>query len=107
LVYGTYAIFPAQIGLPILKFLQEELEDPNDIQRRIFQIIEVQQKRENLNEESESYQGKIKETFDKNTQKYSFSTRDIVLSWDARRENTSKHAKFDNLWFVPFKIAKC
>jgi hypothetical protein len=36
-------VFPTQLGLPILKFLQEELEEPNDIQRRIFQIIEVQQ----------------------------------------------------------------
>jgi hypothetical protein len=42
MVYGTKDTFPTQLGLPVLKFLQEELEEPNDIQRRIFQMIEVQ-----------------------------------------------------------------
>jgi hypothetical protein len=41
MVYGTEVVFPTQLSLPILKFLQEELEDPSDIQRRIFHIIEV------------------------------------------------------------------
>jgi hypothetical protein len=45
MVYGTEVVFPTQLGLPVLKFLQEELEEPNDIQRRIFQIIEVQHNR--------------------------------------------------------------
>jgi hypothetical protein len=36
MVYGTQAIFPTQLGLPVLKFLQEELEEPSDIQRRVF-----------------------------------------------------------------------
>ena len=49
MVYGTKVVFPTQLGLPVMKFLQEELEEPNDIQRRIFQIIEVQQNRERLN----------------------------------------------------------
>jgi len=41
LVYGIVSIFPNQLGLPVLKFLQEELEEPNGIQIIIFQIIEV------------------------------------------------------------------
>jgi transposase InsO family protein len=90
LVYGTYAIFPTQLGLPILKFLQEELEEPNDIQRRIFQIIEVQQRREMLNEKFEAHQSKVKVVFDKNTKKYDFETGDLVLRWDARREEKFK-----------------
>jgi hypothetical protein len=48
LVYGIDVVFTTQLGIPVLKFLQEEIEEPNDIQRRIFQIIEVQQKREAL-----------------------------------------------------------
>jgi transposase InsO family protein len=43
MVYWTEAILPTQLGLPVLKFLEEELEEPNDVQRRIFQMIEVQQ----------------------------------------------------------------
>jgi len=107
LVYGTDEILPTQLGFPVLNILQEELEEPNYIQRRIFQIIEVQQKRENLNEESEAYQSKVKKTFDKKTKKKtSFKARYLVPRWDAIREDKSKHGKFDNLWFCPFKIAK-
>jgi hypothetical protein len=54
LVYGV-DVFPTQLGTPILKFLQEEIEDPNDIQRRIFHIIEVQKKRKALDQRTEAY----------------------------------------------------
>ena len=69
LVYETFAILATQLGFPVLKFLQEELEEPNDIQRIIFQIIEFQQKREKFNEEYEAYQSKVKVAFDKKTRK--------------------------------------
>ena len=39
---GTYVIFPIHLGIPIMKFLQEELEESNAIQRRICQMIDVQ-----------------------------------------------------------------
>jgi transposase InsO family protein len=39
LVYGINISFPTQLDIPVLKFLQEDIEDPNDIQRRIFHII--------------------------------------------------------------------
>ena len=48
LVYGTNAIFPVQLGLPIMKFFQDSLEEPNDIQRRIFSLIEIQQDHEEI-----------------------------------------------------------
>jgi hypothetical protein len=44
LVCGVEVGFPTQFGLLVLKFLQEEMEEPNDTQRRFFQTIEVQQK---------------------------------------------------------------
>jgi hypothetical protein len=59
-----------------------------------------------LNEDSEAFESKVKETLDKKTKKDSFKARDLVLRWDARREDKFKHGKFDNLWFGPFKIAK-
>jgi hypothetical protein len=31
LVYGIDGVFPTQLGIPILKLLQEEIEEPNDI----------------------------------------------------------------------------
>jgi transposase InsO family protein len=106
LVYGIDVVFPTHLGLPVLKFLQEEMEEPNDIQRRIFQIIEVQQKREALSQITEAYQSKIKLTFDKKTKKEIFREGNLVLRWDDRREEKSKHGKFDNLWFGPFKVVE-
>jgi hypothetical protein len=106
MVYGTNVVFPTQLGLPVLKFMQEELEEPNDIQRRVFQIIEVQKNRENLDQKAVIHQIKVKATFDKKTKKDIFQEGDIVLRWDARREDKSKHGNFDNLWYGPFKVAK-
>ena len=45
LVYGIEAVFPVQLGIPVMKFLQNYQEDPNDMQRRIFEMIELQQSR--------------------------------------------------------------
>jgi hypothetical protein len=41
LVYGFESIFPIQIDLPVMKLLQDEVEELNDMQRRINQLIEV------------------------------------------------------------------
>jgi hypothetical protein len=75
LVYGIDIVFPTHLGIPVLKFLQEEIEEPNDIQRRIFQILEVQQRREALEHRTESYQNNIKSIFDKKTKKEIFQTK--------------------------------
>jgi hypothetical protein len=105
-VYGIEAILPTQLGLAVLKFLQEEQEEPNDVQKRIFQLIEVQQDREQVNQKDTAHQNKIKATFDKETKKYVFNEGDLVLRWDARRKDKAKHRKFDNLWYGPFRITK-
>ena len=41
LVYGTDVIFPASLGSPVMKFLQEQDTKLNPIQRRINQLVEV------------------------------------------------------------------
>jgi hypothetical protein len=41
LVYGTDAAFPTQLALPVAKFFQEFQEEPNDVIRRIHQLVEV------------------------------------------------------------------
>ena len=43
-------------------------------------------------------------TFDKSTKPRPFKVGDTVLLWDKRREKSSKHGKFDNLWRGPFTI---
>ena len=60
LVYGTEAVFPVQLGIPVMKFLQNSQEEPNDMQRRIFEMIELQQHREKVDKEAQLYRAKVK-----------------------------------------------
>ena len=48
----------------------------------------------------------MKLTFDKKVKKEIFQVNDLVLKWDAKREEKGKHEKFDNLWFGPFRIVE-
>ena len=41
LVYGTDVVFHVQLGIPVMKFLQDSLEEPSDIQRIIYALIEL------------------------------------------------------------------
>ena len=43
LVYGTDAIFPASLGMPIMKYIKEENSELNPTQRRINQQVELHQ----------------------------------------------------------------
>jgi hypothetical protein len=33
-----------------------------------------------------------------------FLPGDLVLKWEARREDDGKHGKFDPIWLVPYNI---
>jgi hypothetical protein len=90
----------------VLKLLHREVEEPNEIQRRIFHIIEVQQRREALNVNIGAYQSKVRASFDKKTKKENFQEGDLVLRWDSKREDKPKHGNFNNLWFGSFKVVK-
>jgi hypothetical protein len=59
-----------------------------------------------LNQRTEAYQRKVKASFDRKTKKEIFQEGDLVLRWDARREDKPKHGKFNNIWFVPLKVVK-
>jgi hypothetical protein len=104
LVYGTEAIFPVQLALPVAKFLQEIDSEPSDLTRRIHNLIELQQYKEQLLEKTELHQEKIKQTFDKKVKSDVFKTGDMVLKWDAARQEKGKHGKFEALWTGPFVI---
>jgi hypothetical protein len=59
-----------------------------------------------MNQKAVDHQRKVKATFDKGNKKDLCKEGDLVLRWDARKEDKEKHGKFDNLWYGPFKIAK-
>ena len=45
LVYGVEVVFPASLGVLVMKLLQEQQDEPNHMQRRINQIIELSELR--------------------------------------------------------------
>ena len=56
LVYGTEVIFPIQLILLVEKFFQEEEDEPNDMVRRMMDLVELQQIREQVIGKSEAHQ---------------------------------------------------
>jgi hypothetical protein len=106
LVYGAEAIFPTQLALPVAKFFQDYEGEPNHMIRRILQIMEVQQIREQVRDAAYSHQQKIKQAFDRKVKKKEFEIGDLVFKWDAPRQDKGKHSKFDALWIGPFKISE-
>jgi hypothetical protein len=60
LIYDIDVVLPINIALSVLKLLQDSEDEPNDITRRMNQLIEVQQTREKVNENFQEYQYKIK-----------------------------------------------
>jgi hypothetical protein len=71
-LYGVEAIFPSQLAFPMEKFFQDYQGEPDDMIRRIHQLIEVQQTREKLLEKSHQHQQKIKHAFDRKVRKEDF-----------------------------------
>ena len=74
------------------------------MQRRINQLVEVQQVKEGILDQTQIFQNKMKKIFDKRVKDENFQLGDWVLKWEARFEDKGKHGKFDHLWQGPFKI---
>lgn len=94
LVYGIDAVFPSYMRVPVMKIIQEIQTEPNDIQRRINQTIQLQRSREEVYNINRVVQENIKKFFDKRTKADDFNLGDKVLKWDSRREDKGKHGKF-------------
>ena len=58
-----------------------------------------------MEEKAQLYRLKIKDRFDRKIKNNTFSIGDMVLRWDARKEQKGKHGKFDNLWFGLFLVS--
>ena len=105
LVYGVDTVFPTSLAAPVVRILQEvgNVEDP--MQRRLNQMVHLQQTREEVFKNTSKLQEKIKKIYDRKAKADRFHLDDVVLKWDARNEEKGKHGKFENLWKAPFKIA--
>ena len=54
----------------------------------------------------QDHQQRIKQDFDKKAKKERFQIGDLVLKWDAPKQDKGKHDKFEALWIGPFKISE-
>jgi hypothetical protein len=97
MVYGTDVVLPINITLPMINLWQYAKEEPNDVMRRINQIIEVQQNMAEVDDKLQKYQDNMKSLFDKKSKDKEFLFGDLVLKWDAIKEDVGKHSKFDHL----------
>jgi hypothetical protein len=74
--------------------------------RRMLDLVELQQVREQLVEKSEAHQKRIKDTFYRKAKVDDFQVGDWVLKWDALRQDKVKHDNFNSLWIDPFIITQ-
>jgi hypothetical protein len=79
IVYGTEAIFSTTLGFLVMRLLQEQDDETNATQRRIDELINVQQTREKAFNNSQLHQDKIKKNFDRHTKEYDFKVVYLVL----------------------------
>lgn len=73
-----------QLALPMMKFIQDEIDEPNSVQRRMLQLIENHQIREVLMDKAQKYKEQVKVYFDKKENQKMFFENDLVLRWDVR-----------------------
>ena len=72
------------------------------MQRSINHIIELEEKRNKAYDKVQSHQEKMKNTFDRRVKEEQFQIDDLVLKWDAPKED--KHGKFDHMWVGPLSL---
>ena len=89
-----------------MNFLQEQDTESNPIQRRINQLVEVQQIRDQVVDKAQIFQDKVKRSFDRKAKLDDFQQGDLVLKWDAWHEDKGKNGKFNHLWKGPYQIVE-
>jgi len=53
-----------------------------------------------------NYEHKMKSLLNNKAKGRTLQPRDLVLRWDAKREDKGKHGNFNPSWFGPFKIVE-
>ena len=99
-------MFPVQLALLVARFMQENQKEPDDMVRRINQLVELEETRGQVNQRLAEYQERIKSIFDQHAKDRKLQIEYLVLRWDVRRAEKGKHGKFDCLWFDPFKVVE-
>ena len=88
-----------------MRLLQEEDAKTHPTRRRMYQLVELQQQREQIFDRKQLFQDKMKEIFDRRTKIDDFQIGDVVLQWDVPCKEKGKNGKFDHLWKVLYNIS--
>ena len=67
-------------------------------------MIQLQQSREEVYNQTQVIQESIKNIYDRRTKEDYFELGDLVLKWDSKNEDKGKHWKFNGLWKGPYII---
>ena len=86
-MYGIEVVFPTPLVVPVMKLLSGLEEEPNAIQRRINQLIALQEKMEDVYNSHQQSQNRVKKTFDRKVKEENFQIQDVVLKWEAKMPN--------------------
>ena len=65
LVYGVDTIFPTSLAAPVIRLLQEADSEEDPMQRRLNQMVHLQQTREEVFKNTSKLQEKIKKIYDR------------------------------------------
>ena len=107
MVYGQDPVFPIQLKIPTLRFIQEYYDENEDrVQVRLTQLMQLDEKRDEALKKFAKHQGVVKRWFDRKAQNKAFRISDLVLYWDKAHEKKGQHNKFDKIWKGPFQIAE-
>lgn len=87
IIYGIDTIFLTSLGVTVVKLLQEDGSEEDHYQKRISQMIHLQQMREEVFQNTFRLQERIKKVYDWKAKANKFQIEDIVLWWDARNKD--------------------
>ena len=65
LVYGQDSVFPIQLRIPTLRFMQDFMEGEDRVQACLTQLLHLEEKRDEALEKFAKHQGVVKRWFDK------------------------------------------
>ena len=65
LIYSIDVVFPISLSRRVMKLMQDKEEEPNDLTRRMNQLIEVKHTKEQLDKKFQEYEDKMKAIFDR------------------------------------------
>jgi hypothetical protein len=65
LICSIDVVFPISLSQRVMKLMQDKEEEPNDLTRRMNQLIEVKHTKEQVDKNFQEYEDKMKAIFDR------------------------------------------